>query len=300
MTIASYSKILALGHRALEGFLREPVTVEEKVDGSQFSFGIYGGELRCRSRGAEVNVHAPDSLFREAVATVWELAPKLHDGWTFRGEYLRKAKHNTIAYARIPEKHIVLFDIDTGDQHYMTHGEKCAIACTLGLECVPLLHFGKVASADDVRGFLERESFLGGAKIEGVVIKNYARFGQDGKAMMAKFVSEAFKEANGASFRARNPTSGDIKDILIERFRTEARWRKAIQHLTEAGELEGSPRDIGKLIPEIQRDIDEECAEEIKDALYAWAIGNVRRGAVAGFAEFYKQQLLEQQFEPGV
>ena len=52
----SYPSIYALGHRYLEELLLDPVLVEEKVDGSQFSFGVFehpeGPELRCKSKGA--------------------------------------------------------------------------------------------------------------------------------------------------------------------------------------------------------------------------------------------------------
>lgn len=57
--IHSYSSIYALGHKALEDLLKTPVLVEEKLDGSQFSFGVYinqEGErlLKCRSKGADI------------------------------------------------------------------------------------------------------------------------------------------------------------------------------------------------------------------------------------------------------
>ena len=50
----SYPSIFALGHRALAELFLDPVVVEEKVDGSQFSFGLFeeNGEhiLRARDR----------------------------------------------------------------------------------------------------------------------------------------------------------------------------------------------------------------------------------------------------------
>ena len=57
--IHSYPSIYALGHKAVADIFNEPVLVEEKVDGSQFGFGIYEtdpGEWapRCRSKGAEL------------------------------------------------------------------------------------------------------------------------------------------------------------------------------------------------------------------------------------------------------
>lgn len=112
----SYGKIYNFGHRAIVNLLKGPVVVEEKVDGSQFSFGIRNGQIHCRSKGVAINVDAPDSMFAKAVAVVRELAPMLHDGWTYRGEYLQKPKHNALAYDRIPYRHIILFDVDTIDE----------------------------------------------------------------------------------------------------------------------------------------------------------------------------------------
>jgi hypothetical protein len=50
--------------------LLDPVIVEEKLDGSQFSFGRFGGELKCRSKGAQPNLFAPEKMFDIAVEVV--------------------------------------------------------------------------------------------------------------------------------------------------------------------------------------------------------------------------------------
>ena len=52
-TLHSYPSIFNLGHRAVAGLLGGPVIVEEKIDGSQFSFGVtVDGEIVTRSKGA--------------------------------------------------------------------------------------------------------------------------------------------------------------------------------------------------------------------------------------------------------
>lgn len=76
-----------------------------------------------------------------------------------------------------------------------------------------------------------------------------------------------------------------------------ARWNKAVQHLKERGEFTESPKDIGPLIKEVQHDIAEECSDEIKDALYRYAIKHIQRGVVAGLPEWYKEELLKSQFD---
>lgn len=292
----SYPKVFALGHRATADILKDPVIVEEKVDGSQFSFGRFGENLLIRSKGAIMNIDAPEKMFNRAAETVRELAPQLHDGWTYRGEYLAKPRHNALAYDRVPAKHIMLFDITTGNESYLPPAEKLAEAQRLGLETVPLLHEGRVDDIQFFRSFLERTSALGGQKVEGVVVKNYGRFTADGKAMFGKFVSELFKEIHGASWKADNPGQHDILEKIVDKVRTPARWAKAVQHLRDAGKLESSPRDIGPLIKAAQADIAAECREDMLDMLWSWAGPHILRGAIRGLPEWYKDELLKLQF----
>lgn len=293
----SYPKVWALGHAALAELFLDPVLVEEKIDGSQFSFGRFGGELRCRSKGVQLQVLAPDKMFARAVEVAGSL--DLRDGWTYRAEYLMKPKHNALAYDRIPRNHLIVFDINTGNEQYASYAEKRDEAERIGLECVPRITEGVIADVTTFRALLDTVSCLGGQKIEGVVVKNYHRFGPDKKALLGKFVSEAFKEVHAASWKDSNPTQSDIVERLIDSYRTPARWAKAVQHLRETGKLEGSPRDIGMLIKEVATDIEAEAKAEIMERLYQWAEGKFRRGVIRGLPEWYKDRLLENQFNQG-
>lgn len=296
----SYPSTFALGHRAIADLLLEPVLVEEKVDGSQFSFGVFEAngvrDLRCRSKGAQLQLLAPEKMFERAIATVNEIEPLLVPGWTYRAEYLAKPKHNALAYDRVPAKHVILFDINTGHEAYLPWEVKASEAERLGLEVVPRLFHGMLTDIDMLREMLARVSVLGGQKIEGVVIKNYARFTMEKKVMVGKFVSEAFKEVHAAEWKAANPKGGDIIDALIAQYRTPARWAKAVQHLREAGSLDDSPRDIGTLFKEMPADIEKDAEADIKQKLYEWAWPKIRRGVCHGLPEWYKERLLEAQF----
>lgn len=299
-SFTSYPKILTVGHGGLAGFFDRPVVLEEKVDGSQFSMGVSEeGELKVRSKGAQLNPDAPEKMFGAAVETAKRLAPLMVPGWTYRGEYLARPKHNTLAYERIPAQHVILFDINTGRESYLSHEDKAAEAERLGLECVPVIHRGMISSADEFRAFLETVSVLGGQKIEGVVAKQerVELFGADGKALVAKFVSEAFKEAHAHAWRETSPKSGDILERLQQAYCSQARWQKAVQRLAESGRLEGSPRDIGAIMREVWPDIEAEEAGAIKEALYKWAAPHIARAAVRGLPEWYKDKLLRDQFE---
>jgi len=293
----SYPKVYNLGHPLIKDLLEGQVQIEEKIDGSQFSFGFIGGVLRFRSKGKEILLECPEKMFLPAIEKVQAIhnALGLQPDWTYSGEFLSKPKHNTLVYARVPSNNIILFDIRIDEENYLHYASRQMEAGRLGFESVPVLSL-KTPTLEIIEAYLKTPSILGGTNIEGVVIKNYSKFGLDGKALMGKFVSEAFKEVHRGEWKKANPSNGDILEILIAMHRTEARWEKAVQHLRERGELEGSPRDIGNLMKEVHLDLDAECQEEIAARLLAWALPKIKRGGTAGLAEWYKEKLLKEQF----
>jgi len=298
--LRSYPRVYALGHRAIEELLADPVVVQEKVDGSQFSFGRIDGVLYVRSKNVVIDLDNPDKRFAPAIQTVLGFEERLVDGVTFRGEVLNRPKHNTLQYGRAPLGNIVLFDVDQGLEAYTPPVEVAELAARLGLEAVPTLYTGKLASFDQLTQLLDRESFLGGTKIEGVVIKNYHRFGIDKKVLMGKFVSESFKEAHSADWGERNPKHEDFLIALGESLRTDARWVKGIEHLRDAGLLTGSPKDIGPLLVEIKRDILEEEGDRLAQSLLSHASKGLLSLATRGFPEWYKARLALSQFDEEV
>lgn len=304
----SYPKIYNIGHKYLSQLFWDEVIVQEKVDGSQFSFGMIPSvdengnvfnELRFRSKGQEFSAESVNGMFALGVEAVLRAKDKLVPGRTYRGEYLMKPKHNVLAYDRAPENNVILFDINDGEESYLPYAEVKAEGARLGFEVVPLLFEGKITSHIDLEKLLEKTSVLGGQKIEGFVVKNYARYGIDKKALMGKFVSESFKEVHAKEWGEGNPKQGDILVRLIERYRTPARWQKAIIHLKEKGLLEGTPRDIGLIVKEVPTDLLSECGEEIMKELFLWAKDHILRGVNRGLAQHYKEMLAkEQRFAP--
>lgn len=299
--INSYPSIFTLGHRYISELLKSPVIVEEKVDGSQFSFKVHeDGGIECRSKGADLNLVAPEGMFVRGINTVKELASKLTPNWVYRAEYLQKPKHNSLAYNRIPEKHLIVFDINSGLETYLSYEEKKKECERIGLEIVPILYSGLIEDENKFLELLDTESCLGGQKIEGVVIKPmaYELFGQDKKVLLGKFVSEHFKEVHRKEWKENpdNLGSKDFVQLILNQYRTPARWQKALIHLEEKGLLQSSPKDIGLLMKEVPEDVLKECAEEIKESIFQWVWPQFRRGIVRGLPEWYKDQLLKKQF----
>lgn len=298
MSLHSYPSILALGHKGIEELFADEVVVQEKVDGSQFSFGTLNGTLYIRSKGAEIDPLNPPKLFAKAVSTVIGLAKRpnvLWEGRVYRGEVLDNPKHNTLKYNRVPNGNVVLFDISTEGEHYERPEAVQLAAHEMGLEVVPTFFIGRVYDMVELVPLMDRESFLGGTKIEGIVVKNYYRFGVDHHVLMGKLVSEAFKEVHGTDWRLRNPNGRDVVQGIIDQLRTNARWNKAVQHLRDAGTLTDSPKDIGLLFRAVNEDVLKEEFEQIKEVLFKHFWRDIARGVTRGLPEWYKEQLTEGQ-----
>lgn len=294
--LTAYPKIYSLGHPSIAELLTSPVIIEEKVDGSQFSFGKFetpNGDfvVSCRSKNQELILGSPEPMFLKAIQTVNEISYLLTPNWTYRAEFVSALRHNTLTYNRVPKGYLVLFDVLTESGEWLAPTERSQEAERLGIDSIPVLRVGNFTKIEEIHSILDTESFLGGANIEGVVIKNPM------KKLMGKWVCEKFKETNSKLWKKDNPTVNDVVQNIIDGLRTVPRWEKAIQHLREAGQLESSPTDIALLIREIPKDIEQEEKERIKDVLYQWAWPHIKRGVTKGLSDWYKEKLLKRQFE---
>jgi hypothetical protein len=299
VSIPSYPKVYNLGHAAITDLFDGDVVVQEKIDGSQFSFGRVDGVLCMRSKGQEVykegQLVSSNNMFMPAIEYVGSIADRIPDGFVFRAEFLAKPKHNTLAYDRVPVNNLMLFDVEMGEANFLSHEFVDEWAHNLGIERVPYIKLRQY-DVPTIKKTIDFPSVLGGSKMEGLVFKNYTRFGRDGKALMGKHVSEAFKEVHQGDWKERNPSGVDIVGILEASLRTPARWEKAVQHLMERGELQQAPQDIGPLMKEVTQDVLAEEAEYIKEQLFKWAWPKLARGVGRGLPQWYKDKLMEAQF----
>ena len=302
----SYPKVWNIGHASLAEWLDSNPTVvaQEKVDGSQFSFKKERteGPVMFRSKGQSLDPETADQLFAAAIAHIEHHYACPVPGWTYRGETLFRPKHNTKTYGRVPSGHVALFDVDVGDQDWLDHRGLYEVAEAVEVEAVPVLYRGKFPSLDTLKGLMDTESFLGGTKVEGVVVKPASRAdavydARTGKTLMAKFVSPEFRESNAKQWAKMKPSTVETMREFGQEVGGPARWNKAVQHLREAGELVGEPKDIGPLMKEIARDVLEEEGDAIARLLVKKYGRHVVKSAQAGFPEWYKMRLAEEQLE---
>lgn len=285
-----------MGDKQISDLFEGPVEITEKLDGSQFGFGKVDGELIVRSKGREIDLDNFDKMFGEGVAYVKSIEERIPDGMFFYGEYLQKPRHSTLAYDRIPTNHIALFGVyNSTNREFLDYESIKQWADTLNVDAIPVLKVG-MSSPDEVLSLVnERVSYLGGQNIEGVVVKAYKPWlflGQIPLSVMSgKYVTEAFKEVHGNDWTKLNTGKGKL-DVLKENYRSEARWNKAIQHLKESEQLLGSPKDIGGLIKEVQRDIRDEEEANIKEQLWNIFGKDILAQATLGLPQWYKEKIL--------
>lgn len=295
--IGAFPKINALGTKYVQDVFMEEVEITEKLDGSQFGWGKVNGELVIRSKGAIINQSAPDNLFNEGVAYIKSIEEMLPDNTFFYGEYFKKPKHNTICYDRIPTHHIALFGVvSLPDQFADDHATLVYWATKFEIEAIPLLYRGMVPNKEFVKQFMDTVSRLGGAKVEGIVVKNYqrgVRLTSDYMLpiMCAKLVSEEFKEVHRGRWKDEETKGGKLEQFY-NGFRTPARWAKAVQHLRERGDLTETPKDIGALFKEVSDDIEAEEKEFIMEQLYLMHRKDLLKRATDGMPQWYKEQLM--------
>ena len=302
MTIASYGKVYNLGHRATQKIFAYPVQVQEKIDGSQFSWGVFDGKLHFRSRKTELHLGEGGKNFSNSMEHIKAGEHLLVPGWTYRGEALRAAKHNTLTYGRAPNGHIALFEIDMGDQSFANYSTLLYEADKLGLDVVPQLVTG-LMNYDDIKGLIGTKSFLGGCDIEGVVIKTLntdeQTYTPDGKAIMAKLVSAEFRERHKIQWGESKPPKSDVITRIAAAVGTDTRYRKGLEKLRDGWVDEkcnipsyrGGPEDIGPLMKVVREDIMEEEADFIKDELYKYYLGEVLKVAAHRIPSWRKARL---------
>ena len=194
-----------------------------------------------------------DSLARiqqraAAVATAKELTPKLTPGWTYRGEYLSKPKHNSLVYSRIPEKHVILFDINTGHEQYLPYDDVVVVAIHLGLEVVPWRKVSTDLEALDAERDLPSEvAVRRGITLprerEGVVLRPLVEMTlNNSERVIVKHKGDKFRE----TAKPRPVVDADKLAVLTQAQEIADEWvtGERLRHVLSKIELDGKVADM--------------------------------------------------------
>lgn len=300
----SYQKISQPYKEEVQDIWKGHLVIEEKVDGSQFRIEIEDGKLKCGSHHMD-DLSLVDNNFKKATDAAQEIFQHYigtQDKTSVFCEYVSKPKQNTIAYQRIPKNYLVVFDVKIGTKYLNRKQKEEWVDLFPDLEIVPLLWEGKGEDFNETiqKELLTTPSFLGHQKgydrIEGIVVKNYDQWYDvdkypylEGHWLCTKIVNESFKEKS----KIENPGAGQKLQDLKDSLRSEARWRKGVQHLNEKGLLINEMQDMRFLVKEIKDDIQDEEIQFIKDELFSLYGRDILDYATKGLAEWYKNLLME-------
>ena len=297
--LESYSKVYHWGHAQLDVLktaANVQVSVQEKLDGSQISFGRNeDGVLHVRSKNASIDLESPPDLFSGAVRHIVSIQNRMEKGTTYRAEVISAKKHNTLTYDIVPRNNLVLFDVDTGNQHYEHPSKLEDYAKNLDIDSIQILFSGNLPNKTTLNEILENgSSMLGGEYgLEGMVVKPVDTHIYDarGKLLMGKFVKKDFIEMNKEDWSKRHPKGKNFVENLAVSLRSEARWEKAVQRMKETDELTATVSDIGTLMNLVKDDICEEETEYIKNQLWSHYKRDILGQAARGLPEWYKEKL---------
>lgn len=288
--------------------------IEEKVDGSQFRFGIDGtGNFMAGSKNINYGgENQPDKSFNKIYE---EMKMKLtylyktgefsflepNDFIVFYGEYLRSPKHNALKYDRVPKGNLYLFDIAVNGVYQRTDDIINYWAEKLEIEPVNVYSISDtLPEYNSISSNLKIwNSCLGKINPEGVVIKNYGikimdNFRKIEAPFMVKIVRSEFKEILKKDWKQREGKSAnDIIGRIMNQVNKNAVWDKAIFHLRDEGKLTGTMRDMKELVEKVDEDILKEWQEVIYKELYSSFEYDIRRAFTRGLAEYYKKKIYD-------
>ena len=300
--IPGYGKIPQFGSKEFpKHFLKTHlVEIEEKLDGSQFSFRKdEHGKVFAKSKKTHFTVNdellattSPNSLFYGALSHLNKIRDRIPKGYLFRGEVLKAPRHNVLEYGRAPEGNIVLFDVQPEGEWNMRSVAVKHFAELLGVEAAPLLGYSVPACPMDVetlKKLVEGDSILGG-KREGVVLKCRAVKVQDGYAK-CKIVAESFRErkSDGSRGKRAKVLRASPIESIVAALTTDARYRKAYQSVRETLNVDRlEPKDIGPGMKALALDINLEEQDWIKEQLWQAHRNTIVKKVSADWPDYVK------------
>lgn len=320
MDLPKYAEIMNIERYALskeKGEINESIGkfyIEEKVDGSQFRFGIDGtGNFMAGSKNVNYSsANQPDKSFKgiceEMEAKLTNLYKtgefsflESNDFIVFYAEYLRSPKHNALKYDRVPKGNLYLFDIAVNGVYQRTDDIKNWAKI---LEIEPVNIYGISEKLPEYNSISENlkmwKSCIGETNPEGVVIKNYDinvmdNFRKIETPLMIKIVRDEFKEILHKDWKQREGKgANDIIGRIMNQVNKNAVWDKAIFHLRDEGKLTGKMQDMKELVEKVDDDIEKEWKEVIYKELYDSFEYDIRRAFTKGLAEYYKKKLYDE------
>ena len=161
--IHSFPKIFHIGENYIENLFKGEVEITEKIDGSQWDFGIdKDGQVVRRSKGQDLTFMDIPKMFKLADEQVERISATLIGKGLkdiyFYCEFLSKTHHNIMNYERVPKNYLYLFGIMEGQNFVSDFDKLCEYADLLEIEKPHLLYKGGVKDIKELEKILEKDS----------------------------------------------------------------------------------------------------------------------------------------------
>lgn len=301
-----FPKVLGLGQPLLSEIFDDPVDLSSKIDGSQVRIHLTESNVQCGSKNVDI---ADDKMFNIAhrqTERIWN-----ENQWKMWGsditlftEFLNKPKHNVLSYSRVPKNNLYLFGALIDGKHLKTE-ELIELATEIDIEPPHIIASQvKIDNPEDLNSYLETESVLGGTKVEGIVIRNSYRsyppllvstMAFDGYPLVGKLVRDDFKERLNVEWSGKKQRETPLNKVASEFF-TDARFRKAIQHLNDEEKITYEMNNLKDIIPEFYSDLIDEERQEIMELALDDFWRQLKRKSDNFVVKEWKRYLVDKQF----
>lgn len=239
MKFKPYMHVEKLGNEEVEGIEQGTTWIFPKVDGTNASVWLDGGELRAGSRTRQLTLENDNAGFYAAMLEDSRIIGYLseHPNHRLYGEWL--VPHTLKAYRADAWKRFWIFDVATEfevwepqkfdqqvEQHemFLNYDQYSPELEKFGLDYIVPMFKLENATYEYLHGALERNQFLiddGKSLGEGIVIKNYEYTNRYGRVCWAKIVRQEFKEHNQKVFGVASIGLGDpVEKQIVERHLT--------------------------------------------------------------------------------
>lgn len=215
----------------------EHVVIQEKIDGSNAHLNVDGPRFQCFGNNYILNEQNHLQGFWFWCREHYHQVPEMYYGLDIYGEWL-VPHHCQYPAERYGEFYV--YDVMENGE-YWDQDRVRMLAADCGFTYVPVFYDGPFLSWKHVLSFVGRTE-LGGAKGEGVVLKNQVRLNHRGTPFYVKIVDTEFQETN-RSRQVIKAVSPDMilkmenQRLLSESIVTVPRVRKMILKLIDERQL---------------------------------------------------------------
>lgn len=274
------------------------IIIQEKVDGSQLTIFKRNDTLHFYNKNNPCNPKGKPWL--NSYISLINHPEFFQDGYFYHGEAMKDCRPVTCIYQRVPRYHWTIYEIIKSDGTILTPEEMIEHLKLTNLETVQILYDSKIHLTNpfDIESIIlelmkkvetgEISSSLGG-KMEGIVVK---RLNYNGSTYRGKFVRKEFQEAHRQKKEkiTEVPMETFIQNIG-EIYNTEARKRKAMQHLKEKEKWNdiNMESNITYLVNELDEDLLKEAEMDIKNMLFIRFWPEISKNARGDLSSFVKK-----------